>query len=218
MLLFDRPRQHDDLACAPRRQRKASRRRVHVRERSKLERSRPTSTRNRARCDSSAYLARNARARAYSSARPRAMLRRARVQARTKPDASRARPRCLRRARHDGMRPRRAPSKPATLQPPRAGGPLARHAQSGAPQACSGSDALSTSADERGDTRIARGAFGAASAARAVFARSRRIAIPATTSSWAALNAGGKGAGSSSASVRSASSRRPIRRRRRTSR
>ena len=57
-----------------------------------------------------------------------------------------------------------------------------------------------------------------ASAARAVFVRRRRIAIPATTSSWAALDAGGKGVGSSSASVRSASSRRPIRRRRRTSR
>ena len=40
--------------------------------------------------------------------------------------------------------------------------------------------------------------------ARAAFVRRRRIAIPATTSSWAALDAGGKGAGSSSASVRSA--------------
>ena len=48
--------------------------------------------------------------------------------------------------------------------------------------------------------------------------RKRRIAIPATTSSWAALDAGGSGAGSSSASARSASSRRPIRSRRRTSR
>ena len=46
----------------------------------------------------------------------------------------------------------------------------------------------------------------------------RRIAIPATTSSWAVLKAGGNGAGSSSASMRSASSRRPIRSRRRTSR
>ena len=57
-----------------------------------------------------------------------------------------------------------------------------------------------------------------ARAARAAFVRRRRIAIPATTSSWAVLDAGGKGAGSSLASVRSASSMRPIRRRRRTSR
>ena len=56
-----------------------------------------------------------------------------------------------------------------------------------------------------------------ASATRAVFVWSRRVAIPATTNSWAARDAGGKGAGSSSPSVRSASSRRPIRSRRRTS-
>src|SRR5262249_25004257 len=57
-----------------------------------------------------------------------------------------------------------------------------------------------------------------ASAARAALVRRRRIAIPATTSSWAVLDAGGKGVGSSRASARSASSRRPIRRSRRTSR
>ena len=37
MLIFDRRREHDDLACAPRRQRKASRRRADVRRGSKLE-------------------------------------------------------------------------------------------------------------------------------------------------------------------------------------
>ncbi len=57
-----------------------------------------------------------------------------------------------------------------------------------------------------------------ASAARADFVRRRRIAIAATTSSWTVLDGGGRGVGSSWASVRSASSRRPIRRRRRTSR
>ena len=53
-------------------------------------------------------------------------------------------------------------------------------------------DALSTSAVSAGmsASRAARPAR--ASAARAVFVRSRRIAMPATTSSWAALDAGGK--------------------------
>jgi hypothetical protein len=37
MLIFDRRREYDDLACAPRRQCKASRRRIHVCESSKLE-------------------------------------------------------------------------------------------------------------------------------------------------------------------------------------
>ncbi len=44
------------------------------------------------------------------------------------------------------------------------------------------------------------------------------MAIPATTNSWAVRDAGGNGAGSSAASLRSASSRRPIRSKRRTSR
>jgi hypothetical protein len=42
---------------------------------------------------------------------------------------------------------------------------------------------------------------------RAIAVRIRRIAIPATTSSWAAREAGGKDAGSSPARVRSASSK-----------
>ena len=61
-------------------------------------------------------------------------------------------------------------------------------------------DALSTSAVSAGmpASRAARSAR--ASAARAVLVCRRRIAIPATTSSWAARNAGGNGAGSNSAS------------------
>ena len=46
--------------------------------------------------------------------------------------------RVVRHARHDGTRPRRAPPTPAPLQPPQAGGVAPRHAQSGAPRACSG--------------------------------------------------------------------------------
>src|SRR5919198_2244739 len=56
-------------------------------------------------------------------------------------------------------------------------------------------DALSTSAVSAG-MRASRAARSArASAARAAFVRRRRIAIPATTSSWAVLDAGGKGRG-----------------------
>ena len=157
--------------------------------------------------------------RACPSARLPATLRPARVRARTAPDAWRARPPCLRRARHDGTRPRRAPSTPAALRPPRAGAGAPRHARSGAPRACSGRAMRFRPPPSAPGCRAWRAARSArASAARAAFVRRRRIAIPATTSSWAALDAGGKGAGSSSASVRSASSRRPIRSRRRTSR
>ena len=79
-------------------------------------------------------------------------------------------------------------------------------------------DALSTSAVRAG-IRACRAACAArTSAARAARARTRRIAIPATTSSCAVLDAGGNGDGSRSASARSASSRRPISSRRRTPR
>ena len=53
-------------------------------------------------------------------------------------------------------------------------------------------------------------------ALRAGFVLRRRIAMPATASSCAALEAGGSGIGSSPASTSSASSRRPISSRRRT--
>jgi len=157
--------------------------------------------------------------RAYPWARRRASLRPVRVRARTTPGALRARPPCLHGARHDGTRPRQTLSTPATLRPPRAGGlaPLSL-AIGRAAGVCRTRDALSTSAVSAGmrawcATRLAR-----ASAARAAFVLRRRIAIPATTSSWAVRDAGERGAGSSSARVRSASSMRTISRRRRTSR
>jgi len=137
--------------------------------------------------------------RVCSSARLRAKLHPARVQARTIPGASRARPPCLRHARHDGTRPPRAPSTTVAPRHPRAGGVARRHAQSGAPRACSERGMpLSTSAVRAGIPAWLAACSARARAARAVFVRRRRIAIPATTSSWAALEAGGKGAGSSS--------------------
>ena len=144
---------------------------------------------------------------------------RAHVRARTTPDALRARPPCLRHARHDGTRPRRAPPTPAPLQPPQAGGAAPRHAQSGAPRACSGRGMrFPPPPSAQGYLPGARRARPERAQRAPPSSRRRRIAIPATTSSWAALDAGGNGAGSSSASARSASSRRPISRRRRTSR
>ena len=63
MLLHRRWRQHDDVAGAARRQREAALRSRRCRRAApSTSRSRPISTRSRARCDSSACLARNARA------------------------------------------------------------------------------------------------------------------------------------------------------------
>src|SRR5207302_1283912 len=75
--------------------------------------------------------------RACPSVRLPATLRPARVRVRTTPDALRATPPYVRHARHNGTRPRRALSTPATLRLPRAGGVAPRHWQSGAPRACS---------------------------------------------------------------------------------
>ncbi len=107
-----------------------------------------------------------------------------------------ARPPCWRHARRDGTHPRQAPSTRAALRPPRASrgrsSPCAMRRAAGVFEK---QDALSTSAVSAGIPawRAARSAR--ASAARAVFVRRRRIAIPATTSSWAARNAGGKRGG-----------------------
>ena len=158
--LLDRPRQHDDLARAARRKHESSLVALTSASVRSAARSRPISTRNRARCDSSVNFARNARARSVPSARPRATLRRARVPARTIPDGSRARPPCLRRARHDGTRPRRARSTPATLRPPRAGEGAPRRAQSAAPRASSGRGTRFDLRHQRRNSRVARGTPG----------------------------------------------------------
>jgi hypothetical protein len=139
MLRFNGRCQHEDLACAARRQRKPSLRRAHAGQRPK-HRAKPPDLRPATVRDAihqRASPGRRAR-RACPSARLRATLRPARLRARTTPDALRARPPCVRHARHDGTRRRRAPPTPVALQPPRAGGGAPRHAQSGAPRAYSG--------------------------------------------------------------------------------
>ena len=170
MLLFDGPRQHDDLACAARRQRKPSLRRAHVGQRPK-HRAKPPDFDSQPRAMrfiGDASLRMRAR-RACPSARLRATLRPARVRARTAPDAWRARPPCVRHARHDGTRPRRVPSTPATLRPPRAGGVAPRHcAIRRAAGVFRTRDALSTSAVSAGIPawRAARSARASARACR----------------------------------------------------
>ena len=198
MLLFDGRRQHDDLARAARRQRKAVLSRAHVCQRAEVPREaarlRPATVRDA--IHRRASPGRRARA-ACSSARLRARLRPARGRARTIPGASRARPPCRRHARHGGTHRRRAPSTPTALRHPRAGGAAPRHARSGAPRACSGRGMRFRPPPSAQGCPLARAARSArTSAARAAFVRSRRIAIPATTSSWATLHAGGSGAGS----------------------
>ena len=213
MLLVDGPRQHDDLAgrgAAPARTLASSRSRRPASEapgeavRPRLATARDAIHRRASR--------RTPAQGACPSERLRATLRRARVRARTRPDAVRARPPCLPDARHGGMRPRRARSTPATLRPPPAGGVAPRHSQSAARRAWSGRAMRfrpppSAPGSVRGAPRARPGRAQRAPPSSGA----RRIAMPATTSSCAVLDAGGNGAGSSSASVRSASSSRPIR-------
>src|SRR5213083_2668882 len=182
-------------------------------------RSRPTSTRNRARYDSSASFARNARATSvprgtspgHASPSARASANNTgRLASETTVRASRT------TRRHASTTNAFDASNASTSSSRRSrSSPLVIRRAAGVFRTRS---APSTSAVRAGIRawRAARSAR--ASAARAAFVRRRRIAIPATTSSWTILDAGGKGAESSSASVRSASWMRPIRRRRRTSR
>ena len=131
---------------------------------------------------------------ARPAARPRATPRPARVRARTTPDALRARPRCARRARHGGTHPRRTPSTPAALRPPRAGevrsSPRAISRAAGVPKTAQRAFDFRR---QRRDAGLARGARRPGRAQpRAAPVRRRRMAIPATTSSWTALDAGGR--------------------------
>ena len=67
-----------------------------------------------------------------------AMLRPTRARVQTAPDALPVKAPCLHYALHSGTHPRRSPSRPVTLQPPRAVGVVLRNARSSAPRAYSG--------------------------------------------------------------------------------
>ena len=221
MLLFDGARQHDDLARAARRQRKASLRRAHAGQRPQQPAKPPD-----------------------LDAQPRAM----RFIGELRPEGARHervprhvfRPRLGQRAgeREQHRTPRERDHVPAVpahdmaarvhderlrrqqrldLLEQRAGAP--RRSRSGAPRACSARAMRSRPPPSapgcaRGAPR-ARPEPAPRAPASSGGAASRSPRPPAR---GAVLDAGGNGAGSSSASARSASSRRPIRRRRRTSR
>ena len=138
MLIFDRPRQYDDLACAVRRQCNPSSlsrsRRPMFEFRDEADRLRHATVHA---CDSSARFDPNARATRVPGRLP-ATLSSARASANNTGRFASETHRGFRHARHDGTRPRRTRSTPATLRSPRAGGVAPRHSQSGAQQACSG--------------------------------------------------------------------------------
>ena len=114
------------------------------------------------------------------------------------------------RVHHEGARTRGAlPPRPAAGPAPR----RAREARGGRSQ---GERCALHFRGQGGDAGVARGAARPRRAQRAPPAvRRRRTARPATTSAWAAFEAGGKGVGSSPASIRSASPSCPTSRRRR---
>ena len=133
-------------------------------------RRRPISTRSRARCDSSACLARNARASSASRGHVAGPGFGKRAGQREQHRARRQRNRlCRHGARRGGRHRRRAPSTPAAFRRRRAAAAAPRRAQSAAPRAYRGRGAaLSTSASQRRDAAPrARRARPASSAARA---------------------------------------------------
>ncbi len=193
--------------------------RTSARDRSSARR-RPISTRNRARWDSSACLARKARARSVAlgtssgQASPSARAS-AKSTGRVASETTRFSFRTTLRQASTTSAPEESSVSTSSMRRDRSP-PLPIRRATGA---SSTSDALSTSAVSAGmsASRAARSAR--ASDIRAAFACRRRMAMPAMTSSRAARVAGGSGMPeSSSASARSASSRRPMRSRRRASR
>ena len=189
-------------------------RRAHVRQRPQCPREAArSSTRSRARCDSSACFARKARAisvlarhvvgpglgqRAGEREQDRARRKRNDHRACVAHDITAGvhhkRVRCRAAPRH--RRAAEGRSSPRAIR--RAAGVVER-------EGCA-----FNLGRQRGDPCLARGVLCAIERGARRLRTERRIAMPATTSSWPARDAGGKGAGSSAASARSASSRRPI--------
>ena len=182
-------------------------------------RSRPTSTRNRARCDSSACFARKARAtsallgtspgQASPSARASAN-KTGRVASETTSLSSRTTWRHASTTSAPDARSASTSSSRSGRSSPRA---IRRAAG-----ASSTRDALVDLRRQGRDVRLARCVLGPGERLARRLRPQAPDRDPATASSRATRNAGGRGAGSSSASVCSASSRRPISSRRRTSR
>ena len=196
MLLFDRRRQHDDLACAAWHQRKASLRRAHVGQHPQLHAKsphldpqpramrligvvRPEGAREeRARGTSPGQASPSARASANKTGR---------VASETTMPAPRT------TWRHASTTS--APDARSVSTSSSRSGRSSPRAISRAAGVSITSDALSTSAVSAGMSASRAACRARASAARAAFARRHRIAIPTTTSSWVTFDAGGSGVG-----------------------
>ena len=174
-------------------------------------RSRPISTRSRARWDSSACFERKARARSVflgASAGPGFGKR---ASEREQDRACRERDHQAGVAHDIAAGVHHQASDAKVLRPPQAEEGVPRRSRSGVPRSSSSREMRFRPPPSARECRPRVQPARPRSAARAAFVCRRRIAMPATTSSCAALDAGGSDAGSSSASMRSASSRRPIR-------
>ena len=200
VLLLDRPRQHDDLARAARRQREAALRRAHAGQRREHPRAAGRSRRAAARDAIRRRASRRTRApAARRAARRRATPRRARGRARTAPAASRASTTVAasRTTWRHASTTSASEASSASTSSSSSGRSLAARDQPRRRRVEDARTRFRPPPSEPGcaASRAARSAR--ASAARAACVRSRRIAMPATTSSWAARSAGGSGAGSS---------------------
>ena len=184
-----------------------------------IPRSRPISTRSRIRCDSSTNLVPKApasnRSRGASPghASPSARASASNTGRVTRGTTSRASRTTFRQASTT-----RVPDENNASTSSSKSGRSSPRAIRRAAGRCRSWDALFTSAVNAGIPASRAERWARAIAARAACVRKRRIAIPAIASSWMVLSAAGKGEGSKSASLFSASSRLPIRRRRRIAR
>ena len=142
------------------------------------------------------------------------------VRAQTTLDALPARPPCSRYTQHDGTRQRRVLSRRATLQHPRVGGMVARHSQSATPRACSVPEECAFDFGRpRRDACLARCVLGPGEHSPGRFRSQAAHRDPHNNQLIGrSLTRVGKGAGSTSASVRSASSDATYKEKARTSR
>jgi hypothetical protein len=157
--------------------------------------------------------------RAYPGARLPAMLRPTHGRARTRQDALRGRNHCaVHHARHDGTHLRRATSKRIAFRRPRARAVAPRTHNQPRCGCVQGMGCAFDLGDERRDARVACGVPGSSERSARLIRTQPSHRDSRDEQFVGSRSADGRTAGSSSASMRSASSIRPIRRWRRSSR
>ena len=215
---LDRRRQHDDVARSARREREPPAVARMLGERRSSLRKRPISTRSRARWDSSARFAPNARATRHPSRHRQATPRPAHAAARTAPAGARAARPSPATGQRRGTRRRRGPSRPAPPRLPRASAGVAtRREQTRGRQRQRATRALDLRASALRSEPGAPHARRAGARRAPARPRPRRSAIPTTTSSCDGLRRRRQSPGCRASRMRrSASSSRPSSRRRRT--